>query len=101
MVNTEDRELRRHALRFIAATPDGEENSRIVYHQLVDYGHRVTWAEFDRLIVYLERAGYLVVRWIRPEVDRTRMLRITKAGLDVLEGTIADPAVMPPAQGGR
>ncbi len=101
MVNAEDRELRRHALRFVAATADGEENSRIVYQQLVDYGHRVTWGEFDRQITYLERAGYLLVRWIRPEIDRTRMLRITKAGLDILEGTMADPGVMPPAGSGR
>jgi hypothetical protein len=64
----------------------------------VDYGHRITWIEFDRLLVYLERAGYLTARFLQPEIDRTRIATITKLGLDILEGTVRDPGVLPPSQ---
>lgn len=99
MVNVEERELRRHALRFVRVTPDGAENSRVLYNQLVDYGHRITWPEFDRLVVYLERSGYITTQFLRPEIDRTRIITVTQLGIDVVEGTVRHPGVLPPTQG--
>lgn len=99
MASAEDRELRRHALRYIARTEDGKQVSRILYMQLVDYGHRLTWMEFDRLIAYLERAGLVTVSWLQPEIDRSRVLTITQRGYDVVDGTVVEPGVMPPARG--
>lgn len=94
----DDRELRRHALRFLKSAPEGEQNSRILYMELLDYGHRITWREFDQMVLYLERAECVTVRYVRPEIDRTRILRLTQRGLDVVEGTVQNPGIMPPAQ---
>jgi len=99
MVSAEERELRRHALRFVARTEDGEQNTRILYHQLADVGYRITWREFDEVLMYLERAGCLTVEWTEREVSRMRQLRITQRGLDIVQGTVADPGIMPPVGG--
>jgi len=98
MVNAEEREMRRHALRFVARTDDGEQNTRILFHQLADVGYRITWREFDAVVIYLERAGCLTVEWLEPELSRMRRLRITKLGLDIVEGTVTDPGIMPPSR---
>lgn len=98
MATARDREIRRHALRFLAAEPDGRQNSRILYQQLIDYGHRLVWTDFDRLILYLELAQLVTVRNLEPEISAVRMITITKRGLDVLEGTLEEPGVLPPSQ---
>ncbi len=91
-----DREIRRHLLRFLAKGEEGRALSRIVYQQLIDYGHRITWSELDRHILYLERAGCLVARYVHPSVDRVRWLEITQKGLDLVEGSLREPGIMPP-----
>jgi hypothetical protein len=97
MVAVADREVRRHILRLLADTPDGQENTRIVFQQLLLLAHRIVWSEFDRHVTYLERDGSITQRWLQPDMDRTRVLSITKRGLDIYEGTLVDPGIMPPA----
>jgi len=96
MATAVDREIRRHLLRFVHDARDGEEFSRVVHQQLITYGHRITWQEFDRHLTYLERAGCVQGRFLRPAVDRSRQLKITQKGIDVLEGSVQEPGVMPP-----
>ena len=96
MVKVADQEIRRHILRLLAETPDGEENTRIVFQQLLLLGHRLVLSEFDRQVMYLERAECITLEWLRPAIDRTRTLHITKRGLDVFEGSVQDPGILPP-----
>lgn len=96
MASAEDRELRRHALRFLAAEPDGQQNSRVLFQQLLDYGHRITWREFDRIVLYLKAGGFVAVQDLEPEISAVRVITITKAGLDIVEGTVADPGILAP-----
>ena len=96
MPSATDREIRRHILRFVHTGENGKSLSRIVYQQLLDYGHRIVWSEFDRHVLYLERAECLAVSFVHATVDRLRWLSITGKGLQVLEGSAADPGIMPP-----
>ncbi len=97
MASVEAREIRRHALRLLAKTPDGQENTRVIYQQLLDLAYRLVWNEFDELITYLVRAGCVEQRWLQPEIDRMRVLTITQRGIDIVQGTVQDPGIMPPA----
>jgi hypothetical protein len=94
-----DRDLRRHALRLLARTPDGQEHSRVLYNELLDLGYMITWSQFDALLLYLDRSGCVSVGFLRPEIDRSRSVRITQRGIDIVEGTVQEPGIMAPSQG--
>jgi hypothetical protein len=96
MARAEDREIRRHVLRLLAGETNGRQNSRILFMQLIDLAYRITWREFDRTILYLSAGGFVEVQELAPEVSPVRTVTITKKGLDVYEGTVHEPGIMPP-----
>jgi len=98
MATASNREIRRHILRLVAGTPDGEQFSRVLFQQLIDLRWAIIWPEFDRHLVYLERAGCVDLRFLHAAVDRSRIVRILQRGLEILEGSQADPGIMPPAE---
>lgn len=96
MASAEDRELRRHILRFLDGTRNGRENSRVLFMMLIDIGYRITWREFDRAVLYLERAKCIEVQDLAPEVSPARIISITQRGLDIYQGTVKEDGIMPP-----
>ena len=83
-------------LEVLQAQDRGTADQRALWFALSNLGHPMTKGTFDEHLTYLEGKRYLIAqdRHLGDKVA-VRILTITPAGVDLLDGSICDPGVGP------
>ncbi len=80
-------------LKFLATEHPGTIDSRVLYHLLDDVRYTMTEDEFQSHIIYLTELGYMRKETREATGVEITMYVITPAGLNLLDGFIADVVV--------